>query len=53
MAAPRVEAMQLTLFGVPDPIVEDLKALDVESLTPLEALTTLYELRRRALDGTG
>jgi len=43
----------LTLFGVPDPIVEDLKALDVESLTPLEALTTLYELRRRALDGTG
>lgn len=53
MATPRVEAMQLTLFGVPDPIVEDLKALDVESLTPLEALTTLYELRRRALDGTG
>ncbi|MDI3339124.1 MAG: DNA mismatch repair protein MutS [Sphaerobacter sp.] len=51
MAAPQQEAIQLTLFGVPDPIVEDLRALDVESLSPLEALTTLYELRRRALDG--
>jgi DNA mismatch repair protein MutS len=43
--------LQLTLFGVPNPVVEELKALDVESLSPLEALTTLFELRRRALDG--
>ena len=45
------EPMQLTFFGAPDPIVEELKGLDVESLSPLEALTRLYELQRRARDG--
>jgi DNA mismatch repair protein MutS len=39
---------QLTLFGAPDPLVESLKELDVESLSPLEALTKLFELRRLA-----
>ncbi|HET9015356.1 MAG TPA: DNA mismatch repair protein MutS [Thermomicrobiaceae bacterium] len=51
-AGPRVEEpMQLTFFGAPDPVVEELKGLDVESLSPLEALTRLYELQRRARDG--
>ncbi|HEV2106851.1 MAG TPA: DNA mismatch repair protein MutS [Thermomicrobiales bacterium] len=39
---------QLTFFGQPDPTVETLKALDVESLSPLEALTKLFELQRQA-----
>src|SRR5260221_4575980 len=42
-------ALQLTLFATePDPIVEELKALAVDELTPLEALTRLYELQRKA-----
>jgi hypothetical protein len=31
-------------------LVEELKALPVDELTPLEALNRLYELRRKALD---
>jgi hypothetical protein len=36
---------------VPDPVVEELRALDVESLSPLEAITKLYELKQKALGG--
>ena len=32
----------------PDPVVEELTALDVDTLTPLEALNRLAELKRRA-----
>jgi DNA mismatch repair protein MutS len=42
-------AMQLTLFSAePDPLVEELKAIPVDELSPLEALTRLYELQRKA-----
>jgi DNA mismatch repair protein MutS len=41
-------ALQLALFTAePDPLVEELRALAVDELTPLEALTKLYELKRR------
>ncbi len=40
---------QLSLFGVPDPLVEELRRLEVEALSPLEALTKLYELKQQAL----
>jgi DNA mismatch repair protein MutS len=46
-------AMQLTFFGAPDPVVEHLKQLDVEALSPLEALTALFELQRQAQNGKG
>ncbi len=41
---------QLPLFqgAGPDPVVEDLRALDVDRLTPLEALNRLSELQHRA-----
>jgi DNA mismatch repair protein MutS len=39
---------QLPLFGTREPLLDELAALDVDSLTPLEALTRLYELRERA-----
>ena len=41
---------QLTLFGptAPDDIVNDLKALDVNALTPMDALNKLYDLHLRA-----
>jgi len=42
--------VQLTLFGAPHPAVERLKSLEVDSLSPLDALTELYELRRLATD---
>jgi DNA mismatch repair protein MutS len=40
--------VQLTLFGAPHPAVERLKALEVDSLSPLDALTELYELKKLA-----
>ncbi len=45
---PVAPQFQLSLFGVPDPLIEELRALDVESLSPLEAITKLYELKQRA-----
>ena len=41
---------QLPLFGEskPDPMMEELKSLDVNTLTPLEALNRLAEFQRRA-----
>jgi len=33
-----------------DPLIEEIKALDVDSLSPLEALNKLYELKQRASD---
>ncbi|HEY9014871.1 MAG TPA: hypothetical protein VIM84_07400, partial [Gemmatimonadales bacterium] len=42
---------QLALFadaGRPDPFVEELRSLDVNTLTPLEALNRLAEFKRRA-----
>ena len=48
---PRAIPGQLVLFGepaAPDPMLEELRALDVDSLTPLEALNRLAELQREA-----
>jgi DNA mismatch repair protein MutS len=42
------DARQLSLFAAPSPLVEELAALDIDALTPLEAMTRLYELRERA-----
>jgi DNA mismatch repair protein MutS len=53
LSAPRARppADQLALFaGAPDPIVEELRLIDINSLTPMEALNTLAELKRRAED---
>jgi len=41
-------SLQLTLFGQPDPAIDALKALDIEALSPLEAITKLFELQRLA-----
>ncbi len=41
---------QLPLFAAeqPDPVVEDLKALDLNTMTPLDALNRLADLKRKA-----
>ncbi|HEX6778211.1 MAG TPA: DNA mismatch repair protein MutS, partial [Ktedonobacterales bacterium] len=42
-------ALQLTLFGSEtDPLVEELKTLPIDEMTPLEAIGKLYELQQRA-----
>ncbi len=36
------------LFGARSPLLEEMASLDVDSLTPLQAITKLYELKERA-----
>ena len=45
---PREAAVQLSLLGASDAFLEELASLDVDSLTPLQAITKLYELREKA-----
>ncbi|MFC1982439.1 DNA mismatch repair protein MutS [Chloroflexota bacterium] len=44
-------ARQIPLFGQKSPLLEELGKLDIESMTPLEALTRLYELQKKAREG--
>ncbi len=44
-------AQQLAFFGQKPPLLEELEKLDINSLTPLEALTKLYELQKKAKEG--
>ena len=46
--ARRAPAQQLPLMAVTSEALEELMALDVSSMTPLEAINKLYELQRRA-----
>jgi DNA mismatch repair protein MutS len=43
----RSAARQLALFSTgPHPVIEALQALDVEELSPLEAINKLYEMKQ-------
>jgi DNA mismatch repair protein MutS len=42
--------MQIPLFGAKSEIEEELRQLDIDGMTPLEALNKLYELRKKAED---
>jgi len=42
---------QMSFFGEKPPVLEELEKLDIDSLTPLEALTRLYELQKKAREG--
>jgi len=44
-------APQLSFFEQKSPLLEELEKLEIESLTPLEALTKLYELQKKAREG--
>ena len=39
-------SLQLSMFAEPSPIIDKLKALDPNALSPLEALTALFELKK-------
>ncbi len=41
---------QMPLLGFGSPVVDELLALDVASMTPLDAINRLYELQERARD---
>jgi DNA mismatch repair protein MutS len=49
---PEALAQQLLLFGQSSPVVEEIIKLDMDSLTPLEALNKLYELQKKAREET-
>ena len=42
---------QLSFFGQKSPVLEELEKLDIDSIPPLEALTKLYELQKKAREG--
>ncbi len=44
----RLTVYQLPLFSAEDPVIAELRALDVNALSPLAALNKLYELQQRA-----
>jgi len=43
-----IRMQQLPLFGMNNPVLEELCALDVVAMSPLEALNKLFELQRKA-----
>ena len=45
--APAAPALQLSLFGAKNPVLEELETLDVNALSPLEALNKLFEWKRK------
>ncbi|HET6453366.1 MAG TPA: DNA mismatch repair protein MutS, partial [Armatimonadota bacterium] len=48
----KTQKLQLTLFEVEQhPVLLDLEGIDVDTLTPIEALTKLHELQTRLKDG--
>ncbi|MFH1484550.1 MAG: DNA mismatch repair protein MutS [Chloroflexota bacterium] len=49
---PRLPTQQLPLFETGSPLLEEIAQLDISSMTPLEAITKLYELQRKA-SGSG
>jgi hypothetical protein len=38
---------QLSLFNNSHKIIDEIKEIDVDSMTPLEAITRLYQLKRK------
>jgi DNA mismatch repair protein MutS len=46
-APAKAQVLQLPLFTTTHPVVDELKSLDVNALSPIEALTRLYELQQR------
>jgi len=42
------QTLQLSIFGMESKVEEELKAMDIDSLSPIEAINKLYELRKKA-----
>jgi DNA mismatch repair protein MutS len=48
LTGPSTQPMQMALFGGNHPVIDRLVELEVDALSPLDALTVLYELQRLA-----
>jgi DNA mismatch repair protein MutS len=46
------QPQQLPLLGQRSPLFDELEKLDIDSMTPLEAITRLYELQKKAKSGS-
>ena len=46
-------SQQLPLFAPKSPLFEELGKLDIDALSPLEAINKLYELQKKAKEGGG
>jgi DNA mismatch repair protein MutS len=44
-------APQLALFTDVDPVIDELRSIDLNALSPIDALNTLFRLQRKSLDG--
>ena len=40
--------MQLPIFGGESQIEEEIRSLDIDSMSPIEAINRLYELKKKA-----
>ncbi len=47
---PTITVRQLPLFATGDPLLRELEDLDVSAMTPLDAISKLYELQKRVKD---
>jgi len=47
----RPEPQQLPLFPTWSPVLDEIANLDIDSMTPLEALNKLYQLKQKAKEG--
>jgi DNA mismatch repair protein MutS len=45
------ETPQLSFFDNKPEVVQELEELEIDTLSPLEALTRLYELQKKAREG--
>jgi DNA mismatch repair protein MutS len=43
-----LEGLQISLFGQKPQFIEDLQSLDIDSISPFEALNKLYEIQKNA-----
>ena len=46
----RTPARQMPLFNTAQPLAEEIRALDIPNMTPLEAINVLYQLQKSARD---
>jgi DNA mismatch repair protein MutS len=46
----RAPARQMPLFNTAQPLAEEIRALDIPNMTPLEAINVLYQLQKSARD---
>jgi DNA mismatch repair protein MutS len=47
------QSLQLSIFGKSSEIEAELEKLDIDAMSPIEAINKLYELKKKIADGSG